>query len=32
MKRTFIENIWCFSKDPTIELIPKPTTLDAFWN
>ena len=32
MKRTFIENIWCFSKNPETELFPKPSTLDAFWN
>ena len=32
MKRTFIENVWCFSKDPSVELFPKPSTLESFWN
>ena len=31
MKRTFIENIWCFSKDPFNLLFPKSATLDDFF-
>ena len=32
MNKIYIENVWCFAKDKTIELFPKPSSLEEFFS